>query len=352
MSGGTGADTLDGGDNNDTLTGDAGNDTLIGGLGADSLSGGTENDSLSGDAGADILDGGDGADTLVGGTGNDTLTGGAGADRMQGGDDSDMFFVTAGDVVDGNETTGDADTLNLNVIGQRKALTNIIFDPGNRENGTVQFLDGAGAVIGSMTFTNIENVIPCFTPGTLIKTARGDVPVEHLVAGDSVLTRDNGYQPLCWVGRRDLSSAELAATSALRPVLIRAGALRTNLPSQDMMVSPQHRMLFTGHRAEMLFGDAEVLVAALHLVGQPGISRVNPPIVSYIHIMCDHHQIIRANGCWTESFQPGAMTLPALQQDQRDELVSLFPDLATATLQYPAARLSLKAHEAQVLLAA
>ncbi len=352
LSGGTGADTLDGGDNNDTLTGDAGNDTLIGGLGADSLSGGTENDSLSGDAGADILVGGDGVDTLLGGSGNDTLTGGAGADLMQGGDDSDTFFVTADDVVNGNESAGDADTLNLNVFGQGKALTNIIFDPGNPENGTVQFLDGAGVVIGTMTFTNIENVIPCFTPGTLIKTARGDLRVEDLVAGDSVLTRDNGNQPLRWVGRRDLSSADLAGRSALRPVLICAGALGTNLPTMDMMVSPQHRMLFTGHRAEMMFGEHEVLIAALHLVGKPGISRANPPTISYIHIMCDHHEIIRANGCWTESFQPGTMTLPSLQQDQRDELVLLFPDLATATLHYPAARLSLKAHEARVLLAA
>ena len=332
--------------------GGADTDTLIGGLGADNLSGGTGNDSLSGDAGADSLDGGDGTDTLLGGTGDDTLTGGLGADILSGGDDRDTFFVTAGDVVDGNETGVDTDTLNFNVFGQGKALTNIIFDPGNAENGTVQFLDGAGVVIGTMTFTNIENVIPCFTPGTLIETARGAMRVEDLVAGDSVLTRDNGYQQLCWVGRRDLSSADLAERPAFAPILIREGALGTNLPCQDMMVSPQHRMLFTGHRAEMMFGEHEVLVAAKHLVGKPGINRANPGAVSYIHIMCDHHEIIRANGCWTESFQPGAMTLQAMEQDQRDELVRLFPDLAAAALHYPAARLSLKAHEAQVLLAA
>ena len=352
LSGDAGIDTLDGGDGDDILLGGADNDILIGGIGADNLSGGTENDSLSGDAGADSLDGGDGTDTLLGGIGNDTLTGGLGADNLSGGDDRDTFFVTAGDVVNGNETGDDIDTLNLNVSGQGKALTNIIYDPGNAENGTVQFLDGAGAVIGSMTFTNIENVIPCFTPGTLIQTDRGEIPVETLVAGDKVLTRDNGYQPLRWVGRRDLSSTELSAQPKLNPVVIRVGAMGTNLPEQDMMVSPQHRMLFTGPRAEMMFGDNEVLIAAAHLVGQPGIDRAHPTCVAYIHVMCSQHEIIRANGCWTESYQPGVQTLQSMHQDQREELLTLFPALAIATPYYPAARLSLKAHEARVLLAA
>ena len=255
-------------------------------------------------------------------------------------------------MVDGNESGGDNDTLNLNVAGQGKALTNIIYDPGNPENGTVQFLDGSGAVIGSMTFTNIENVIPCFTPGTVIQTDRGDVAVEALVAGDFVLTRDNGYQPLCWVGRRDLTAADLAVQPNLNPVLIAAGALGINTPTRDMLVSPQHRMLFATPRAEMMFGEPEVLIAATHLVGQHGILRAKPKGVSYIHIMCERHEIIRANGCWTESYQPGALTLRSLHQDQRDELIALFPFLEFGNPDYPASRLSLKAHEARVLLAA
>ena len=359
LQGGTGDDTLDGGTGNDTLQGGSGNDSLDGGDGNDNLDGGADNDTLKGGLGADTLqggsgndslDGGDGNDSLDGGAGNDTLTGGQGADTLSGGDGTDTFFVTAGDVVDGTESTGDNDTLNLTDYG--KARTNIIYDPLNRENGTVQFLDNLGAVIGTMTFTNIENVIPCFTPGTLIETARGDVAVETLVAGDLVMTRDNGLQPLRWVGRRDLTIADLTARPALQPVMIRAGAMAANLPVQDMMVSPQHRMLVAGHRAEMMFGDHEVLVAATHLVGNPGISRVQPAAVSYIHIMCDRHEIVRANGCWTESFQPGAMTLQSLSSDQRDELLALFPALANANPDYPAARRSLKAHEARVLMAA
>ncbi|MEM1238119.1 MAG: Hint domain-containing protein, partial [Pseudomonadota bacterium] len=40
---------------------------------------------------------------------------------------------------------------------------------------------------------------PCFTHGALIETPEGDKAVEHLQAGDLVMTRDHGAQPLKWV---------------------------------------------------------------------------------------------------------------------------------------------------------
>ena len=355
--GNDGVDTLQGGDGLDTLRGGAGNDSLDGGTGADSLFGDTGNDILLGGEGNDTLDGGLGNDVLSGGADDDTLIGGVGADTLSGGDGTDTFVVGssdystyADDIVIGNESAGDNDVLDLKSFG--KDLTNISFTTPDKENGTVEFLNNLGTVIGRMTFTNIENVIPCFTPGTLIMTDRGERPVEALVAGDRVLTRDNGYQSLCWVGRRDLSGPELAQQSKMHPVLIQAGAMGPNLPAQDMMVSPQHRMLITGPRAEMMFGENEVLVAAIHLVGRAGVTRVHRAEVSYIHVMCNQHEIVRANGCWTESYQPGCITFASMHEDQRQELLTLFPALANRALTYPAARLSLKAYEARVLLAA
>jgi hypothetical protein len=214
----------------------------------------------------------------------------------------------------------------------------------------VQFLDSNGNVIGSMTFTGIEQVIPCFTPGTMISTARGEVAVKDLRVGDQVVTRDNGLQTLRWVGTKRLSLADLIVSPALRPVEIGAGALGHGLPLRAMAVSPQHRMLIEGARAEMLFGEAEVLVAAAHLTVLAGVEVKLTSAVRYIHVMFDRHEIICANGAWTESFQPAMRMLDGMDRAQAEEVMALFPELAGEEFDFPAARLSLKAHEARVLL--
>lgn len=356
--GGAGDDLLHGEDGDDTIHGDDGNDTILGETGNDLISGDTGNDLLDGGASDDTIDGGDGDDTIFGGSGNDflygglgrdVLDGGGGADFIYGGADQDTIYGSIGATVDGGDTGVDEDVLDLTSFG--KAATNIIFDPGNPENGTVEFLDGFGNVIGTMTFTDIEQVVPCFTPGTRILTPMGPVLVEDLRVGDPVITRDNGIQFIRWIGRRDLSLADLIVRPALRPIRLPAGCLGEDMPCRDMLVSPQHRMLVEGARAEILFGEREVLVAALHLVGRKGAEQVLPPAVSYIHILFDQHEIIHSDGCWSESFQPGGAVLDNMADAARSEVLELFPELALNPSCYPPARTALKAHEARVLLA-
>ncbi|MBN2741639.1 MAG: Hint domain-containing protein [Rhodobacteraceae bacterium] len=338
-----GNDYIDGAGGDDSLYGGADNDTVLGGAGNDLVDGGTGNDSL---------DGGAGNDTLTGGAGNDTLTGGSGADTLSGGDDQDTFLnLTDGDVVDGGEGGTDFDTLDLRDWG--KDLTNITFDSANPENGSVEFLDTSGNVVGSMSFSNIERVIPCFTPGTRIATSHGERRVEELTLGDRVLTRDNGYQAIRWIGTRHLTASELQTNPAFFPVSIAPSALGPNMPLRAMKVSPQHRLLLNGPRTELLCGESEALAAARHLDGMPGIA-IDDSVteVTYIHLMFDQHEIVCSDGLWSESFQPGIATLRAMENDVRDELLALFPELTTGLQAYPAARASLKRHEARLVLAA
>ena len=227
-----------------------------------------------------------------------------------------------------------------------------VLTPLNHENGSVQFLDPSGHVIGAMGFTNIEKVLPCFTPGTMIVTDRGLAAVEDLLPGDLVETLDHGLQPLRWIGKCDLGIADLIVQPKLQPIRIGAGSLDRGLPDRDMLVSPQHRMIFDGPRAEMLFGEAEVLVAATHLTALPGIEQVQSLGVTYVHLLFDRHEIIRADGVWTESFQPADRTMSNMDNAQRAEIEALFPQLATDEHRFQSARLSLKGYEAQVMLAA
>jgi Ca2+-binding RTX toxin-like protein len=354
---------------NDTILGEGGDDQLFGGEGNDSLDGGTGNDVLFGGIGNDIIDGGSGDDIIRGGSGNDTVYGGIGNDTfivglndvntVSGGDVDDELIVPPYEVIYGGgggvNAPDDNDTIDLSAFGfSRVVIVRDSNDPMNDdyENGYIKILDTNGTEIGRIDFFNIENIFPCFTPGTLIATARGDVPVEALVPGDLVLTRDNGLQPLRWVGRRDLSLLDLMADPNLQPVRIEPDALDGAGPDRPMLVSPQHRLLVEGARAELLFGEAEVLVAAKHLLGQAGVSRVLPTDgISYIHILFDQHEIVQSDGIWTESFQPAERMLSAMEAEVRAEVLALFPALAQAKGQVTSARPSLKAHEARVLLA-
>ena len=323
------------GTDDDVIEAGAGNDTVVSGAG---------NDFVLGEDGNDQLFGGTGADTLVGGVGNDVLDGGDAGDLLQADDGDDTIFGGIGDTVEGGDGY---DVLDLTAFGHPG--TEVTYT--GPQSGTVQFYDINGDDAGSLTFTGIERVVACFTPGSLILTDAGEVAVEKLTVGDRVLTRDNGFQDIRWLARRDLSVKDLAANATLCPIRIAEGALGDGLPERDLIVSPQHRMLIAGSRTELLFGEREVLVAACHLLSLPGVSRIYPAGISYIHFLFDQHEIVRADGAWSESFQPGVRSIAGLDDDQRHELRVLFPDLGAGEA-YPAARMALKSREARVLLAA
>ena len=302
---------------------------------------GAGNDNLNGGAGDDSLNGGSGNDILLGGDGTDQLFGGDGSDYLDGGDGRDTLFGGIGDTVFGGAAGDDNDVLNLESYGWSNI--NIIPDALDPENGIIQILDPlTGAVIGTLTYYNIETFLVCFATGTQILTKRGEVAVENLRQGDLIRTRDHKWQPLRWIGRRDLGLGDLIVGPHLRPIRIAAGALGAGLPLHDLTVSPQHRMLVTGWRAEMLFGEPEVLIAATHLTHLPGIAQLPAKPVSFFHLMFDAHELVLSNGTWSESFQPAQRTLSEMDADQRAELFELFPDLNSEKPDYPAARVTLK----------
>ena len=240
------------------------------------------------------------------------------------------------------------------------SLNTIFVAPGSNvglATGSVAFdhhtdidFDGNGVIDpapslddGNGEFNLGVSVAICFAKGTLIETASGEKAVEHLRAGDLVRTLDHGDQPIRWIG-----SVRRPALGKLAPIKICKGALGNR---RDLMVSPQHRMLLTGWRAELFFGECEVLATAKSLVNDRDIVRVEGGFVDYFHILFDTHEIIFAEGALSESFHPGAMGAQALSQDAHDEILTLFPHLGTQDFaSYGAsARASLKFKEAALL---
>ncbi len=92
------------------------------------------------------------------------------------------------------------------------------------------------------------------------------------------------------------------------PIRIKANALGKGLPKRDLLVSPQHRILVSDWRAELMFGVSEVLVAAKHLVNDRDI-RVATDLdeFEYYHILFESHQTVFSEGLPSESFHPGGL---------------------------------------------
>lgn len=353
-----GVDYIDGGAGNDTIFGQDDDDEIYGGDGDDVIDGGIDDDTIYAGAGHDIVEGGEDQDTIFGGGDNDVLSGG---------DDQDTIYVTFDDVnsgvynttVHGGSGGEDWDTLDLSeLLSNGWTITSHVqnpdddgANPSNGYDGEIILTNGSGET-ATINYTNIEEVIPCFTPGTRIATPKGEVAVEALKVGDTVITRDNGIQEIRWIGKKVLTGAELEARRELLPVMIRKGALGAGLPERDMMVSPNHRMLVSNEKAALLFEEHEVLVAAKHLTRMEGVDVIEADEVAYIHVMFDRHEVVLSDGTWSESFQPGDYTLAGIGDAAREELFSLFPELEDVAARggFSAARRILRKHEAELLV--
>ena len=358
LTGGGGDETLDGGDGNDSVGGGDGNDTLGGGGGNDTIDGGSGNDSIDGGDGTDTIDGGDGNDTIDAGLGDDDINISTGDSAAGGGGDDEFILTTSGltgtntitivggetdeeDVIDptNNPAGRLGDTLIINAAAGE--TFDVLYAGGNDEAGTVNIIDSGGNTISTIEFSEIENIV-CFTRGTMIMTPRGEVAIEDLEEGDMVLTRDRGAQPIRWIG-----SQTVEAKGKLAPVMIAEGALGND---RDLRVSALHRMLITDWRAELMFGEPEVLAAAKHLVNGDTIYVEEGGEVEYFHMLFDNHEIVTANGAPSESFHPGEQGVSWLEEEIREEIFTIFPQLRVDMQGYgPAARTSLKAFEARAL---
>ncbi len=170
--------------------------------------------------------------------------------------------------------------------------------------------------------------VPCFAAGTMIRTPAGDVAIETLRVGELVMTLDGGPQPVRWIGSRKLTVADLEERPNLRPIRIKAGVLGKGVPTTDLVVSPQHRILVRSKIAQRLFGVDEVLVAVKQLLLIDGIDVVaNQDGIEYFHFLFDNHQVVISNGAETESLYTGPEALKSVGPVAQEEIFAIFPEL-------------------------
>ncbi len=182
----------------------------------------------------------------------------------------------------------------------------------------------SGATFSGLTADRQSwTAVTCYVRGTRILTATGERAIETLAPGDLVQTRDNGLQPLRWIGQ-----SAAVAMGKLAPVCIRKGALGPGIPLRDLYVSRQHRILVHSRIAKRMFGASELLVPAIRLVDLPGVDKAPAPRpITYFHLLTDRHEVIFAEGAPSETLLTGPGARKAMGPDAVDEIEALLPGI-------------------------
>ena len=173
----------------------------------------------------------------------------------------------------------------------------------------------------TIPYGDLATVPACFARGTRILTTEGEQRIERLKPGDRVITKDHSAQEIIWVGAR-----KAVGVGRLAPVRFCTGAAGND---RALTVSPMHRMLVSGWKAELLFGESEVLVPAIELVNGDTIYQAPVPEVEYFHLLFSRHEIIFAEGCPSESLNPLDEAIGRFGHEAQAEILSVFPELAS-----------------------
>ena len=209
------------------------------------------------------------------------------------------------------------------VAGPANGLTSTnIGSITNMNTESLQSDDG-GSSYYVQTSQNKGTIPACYAPGTLIDTLHGSRAVEALAEGDQIRTVDGRTAAVRWIWRQSLRARNPGAAYA--PILIRAGALGPDRPVIDLVVSAQHRICVGGfNQLEECFAEP-VFVPAKALLGIAGVELL--PVkrhTKWVHIACDAHHPIYANGCASETLLVGPVVLDTLTDRLKASLIGTF----------------------------
>jgi hypothetical protein len=227
-------------------------------------------------------------------------------------DTGKFTFIASYDVKD------HANTLN-GIVVEDKATGGFFFLTDDQYTGNIH---GANGVLSNPSY---QDTI-CFLAGTLIRTPEGEVAVESLKHGDLVLTQDGRTVPVDWLGIQTVS-LKFADKMRVLPIRIRAGALAENVPSRDLLVSPDHAILVDGALIH-----AGALINGTSIVRETNV----PSTLMYYHVEVEDHSLIMAENTPAETFVDN---VDRLNFDNWAEHEALYPNGKQVNeLPYPRAK--------------
>jgi hypothetical protein len=234
-----------------------------------------------------------------------TLNGSVSAGQTVQFDDGSTVYI--GDITQYDGTIanfGTADTIDLTNVAYDSTGTayvgidNILTITESGTSHTIHMSGDYSGLYFHLASDNVRgtditaNTTPCYLPGTRIATDRGEIAVEALKVGDTVVTHTGARRRLRWIG-----TGKALATRGKRgpatPIIVRKSALADNVPYADLRITKGHSLYLDG-----------VLIPAEYLVNHHSIcwdDRAQE--VTVFHLELDTHDVLLANGAPAESYR-------------------------------------------------
>ena len=206
------------------------------------------------------------------------------------------------------------------VVTDESTLSLLSFDPNDATAKELARQTMQDFPNGAFALTNVE---VCYAKGTLIATPEGPSPVETLKPGDLLIAADGAPTRVRLVVSRPVHGIEMRIFETLRPVTLPAGLFGPGRPMRDLTVTPLHRILVDDPELEPLFGAARMYVHARDL---PGTLPAPLTDRTFVHVLCDRHAALIAEGIPSESLFPGDVALMRLTPADRDRIEAALPE--------------------------
>jgi hypothetical protein len=214
------------------------------------------------------------------------------------------------------------------VTDHSKTISGLVVEDSNGKYfflTNTEYTGKLGGNNGNLSITDGQTSL-CFMAGTLINTPDGEVAVETLKRGNRVLTQDGRIATVDWLGIQTISM-RFADKLRVLPIRIRAGAIAENVPSRDLLVSPDHA----------IFVDGALIQAGALVNGTSIVRDTNVPVTfTYYHVEVEDHSLILAENTPAETFVDN---VERLAFDNWAEHEALYPNgKPIAELPYPRAK--------------
>lgn len=178
----------------------------------------------------------------------------------------------------------------------------------------------------SRVTTSIQMQRTGIGPNVLVETeSKGPVAVCEITSGEKVLTLENGYQTVLWVGRGKSTEINPSLTTT---ICISSCTLGKSRHGGAVFFAPDQNILLRNTMNDLFFGSDNVLSKTKYLTHLPGVEQIkNKCPTDWVHLLFDRVEMVQVEGLWVESMVPELQMLRFGPREMCAEIEAAIPSL-------------------------